>query len=307
MAGSATPRLAAVDADIGGWHTPPATKAIRGVARAGAAAAADAAASPPGAVVDAPTVDPADPPASAGPPGVDRRRLAATGYLDADSGRPALGAELRPIMEPLLARAFAPTAARRDRWLLISSANAGEGKTFTAVNLALGLSQGGGWPVLLIDSDPRTAGAAQALGLASEPGLTDVLGGGAGLDQLIRPTGLDNLTFLAPGRSPATMTGLLASRQMAHLARELLARTPGGLVVVDGPPLLAGTEAAALAMFAGQVVLVVAAGRTTARALEQSLGRLSERAHPWLLLTHTPAPANPTRAHGSRPDRVQKA
>ncbi len=302
-------RRAAVDADTGGWHTPPKAKAIRGAARACATAMAVPAEAPEPDLVDVPAGNHTEPPAITEPPGVDRQRLAVTGYLDADSGRPTLSAELRPIAAALLARALAPESGRRDRWLLISSAGAGEGKTFTAVNLALALSQDGGRPVLLVDGDPRTAGATRALGLAAEPGLSDALGGTASLDQLVRPTGLDNLSFLAPGRPPATMTGLLASRQMAHLARELLARTPGGVVIVDGPPLLSGTEAAALAMFAGQVVLVVAAGRTTARAIDQSLGRLGERANLWLLLARVPAPPTLALARGSRPrpaDRARK-
>jgi protein-tyrosine kinase len=285
----ATRRWAAVEADPGGWHTRPKAEAIAGRARASATATAGPVELPEPGVVDAPGDHPG-PPAIAEPPGVDRQRLASTGYLDGDAGTPRLSAELVPIAAALLARAFAPAAGPRDRWLMISSADAGEGKTFAAVNLALALSQEGGRPILLIDGDPQTAGAARALGLPPEPGLTEALGGGARLDQLIRPTGLDNLTFLAPGRPPASMTGLLASRPMAHLARELLARAPGGLVIVDGPPLLSGTEAPALAMFAGQVVLVVAAGRTTARAIDLSLKRLGERAHPWLLLARTPAP-----------------
>jgi receptor protein-tyrosine kinase len=305
MAELATRRLAAAEADPGRWHAPPKAPpkapAIRGLARASAAATAEAAEAPEPGVVEAPGAELARAPAAALPPGVDRQRLVAAGYLEADGGGPVLGAKLRPIAERLLARAFVPAAGRRDRWILISSATAGEGKTFAAINLALALSQAGGRPVLLIDGDPRTAGAARALGLAPEPGLTDALGAGQHLDQLVRPTGLDNLTFLAPGRPPATMTGLLASRQMAHLARELLARTPGGLVVVDGPPLLSGTEAAALAMFAGQVVLVVAPGRTTAPAIEQSLERLGEQANLWLLLVRAPTPSPPAPARGPGP------
>jgi hypothetical protein len=63
-------------------------------------------------------------------------------------------------------------------------------------------------------------------------------------------------------------------------------------VIVDGPPLLSGTEVAALAMFAGQVVPVVAARRTPAQAIDQSLRRLGERPNLWLLLGHTPAPGD---------------
>ncbi len=282
--GFATRRLPAIETDLGGWRTPVKAKAIRGPARAGGAATGSQATTEP------PAPDHGGTPATRARPEVDRERLAAAGYLDASSGQPLRRAEFSPIAAPLVAHALAPDAGRRDRLILVTSALAGDGKTFAAVSLALTLSRSEGRPVLLIDADPRTAGAARALGLASAPGLSDALEGATTLDQLIQPTGLDRLTFLAPGRAPPSMTGLLASPRMAGLTRELLARAPGGLIVIDGPALLSGTEAAALAMYAGQVVLVVAAGRTPAPAIEQSLGRLGKRAHLWLVLAHTPAP-----------------
>ena len=285
---SATQRLPVIDSNLGGWRTAAKAKAARGVARAGARPGARVAAPAPAAT----GLPAAGAPATMAAPGLDRARLAAAGYLDADSGQPLLRRDFSPIAAPLVAQAFAPDAGRRDRLILVTSATAGEGKTFTAVNLALTLSRSEGRPVLLIDADPRTAGAARSLGLASEPGLSDALADALPLDQLVQATGFDNLTFLAPGGAAATMTGLLASPRMARLTRDLLARTPAGLIVIDGPALLSGTEAAALAIYAGQVVLLVAAGRTPAAKIERSLERLGQRAHLWLALAHTPAPAD---------------
>jgi protein-tyrosine kinase len=231
---------------------------------------------------------------------VDRQRLAAAGYLDPGSGRPLLAEQLRPIGRALTARAFAPNAGRRDRLILVSSAGVGEGKSLTAVNLALALTHDEGQAVLLVDGDPRTAGSARALGLLPEPGLTDTLRDVA-LDPLVSPTGLDGLSFLAPGRPWAAMTRALASRRMAQLVGELLARDPEGLVVIDGPPLLAGTAGAALAMFAGQVVLVVAAGRSSEPAIDASLKRLGEREKVGFVLTRAGAPAVASNGRGAHP------
>jgi protein-tyrosine kinase len=252
-------RLAARGVDPGAWRAPPAATPA-----AEEATAADEAQNP--VEIEMVPVDAT----------VDRQWLAAAGYLDPASGRPALLEQLRPIGRALTAQAFAPEAGRRDRLILISSAGAGEGKSFTAVNLALALAQEDGQAVSLIDGDPRTAGSARALGLQPEPGLTDALQGAA-LGPLVGATGLDGFWFLAPGRPWAAMTPALASRRMAELVRELLAREPRGLVVIDGPPLLAGTAGAALALFAGQVVLVIAAGRTSEQAIDASLERLGER------------------------------
>ncbi|HEX5795152.1 MAG TPA: hypothetical protein VFY19_04875 [Geminicoccaceae bacterium] len=219
------------------------------------------------------------------PTTVDRAQLIVGGYLDRDTGRPALLEQLRPVAGALVAQATAPGAGPRDRLVLVTSANPGEGTSFTAVSLALALAQDHGRAVLLVDADPRSAGSTRALGLLPEPGLTDALGAGAALDGLVHCTGLDHLCFMAPGRPHATLTRMLASRRMARLVRELLAREPQGLVVVDGPPLLGGAAGAALAMFAGQVVLVAAIGRTPEQAVATSLMRLGERRNVGLVLT----------------------
>ncbi len=276
-------RLGFRETDPGAWRVPP---------QAASAAGEDETALPAEA--------PADIECAPAPTTVDRAQLIAGGYLDRDTGMPALFEQLRPVAGALLAQASAPGAGRRDRVILVTSPNSGEGKSFTAVNLALALAHGDR-AVLLIDGDPRTAGSTRALGLVPEPGLTDALAGAA-LDGLVHPTGLDHLWFMAPGRPHAALTRMLASRRTAQLVRDLLAQEPHGLAVVDGPPLLSGAAGAALAMFAGQVVLVAAAGRTAEPALAASVKRLGERRNVGFVLTRagnppadrnrpTPAPA----------------
>jgi protein-tyrosine kinase len=276
-------RLGFRETDPGAWRVPP---------QAASAAGEDEAALPAEA--------PAEIECAPAPTMVDRAQLIAGGYLDRDTGIPALFEQLRPVAGALVAQASAPGAGRRDRMILVTSPNSGEGKSFTAVNLALALAHGGR-AVLLIDGDPRTAGSTRALGLVPEPGLADALAGAA-LDGLVHPTGLDHLWFMAPGRPHAALTRMLASRRTAQLVRDLLAQEPHGLAVVDGPPLLSGAAGAALAMFAGQVVLVAAAGRTAEPALAASVKRLGERRNVGFVLTRagnppadrnrpTPAPA----------------
>jgi protein-tyrosine kinase len=170
----------------------------------------------------------------------------------------------------------------------VTSSCPGEGKTFTALNLALCLSEDVNQPVLLVDGDPWTHGATRALGIAAEAGLCEALTGNVEPERLIVPTELANLAILGPGAASPGMTKSLASRRALHIFRKLLAAEPGRLVVIDGPSLLLATEAAALALFAGQVVLVVAAGQSSEQSIEDSLNRMGERGNLWFVLNHGP-------------------
>ncbi len=91
---------------------------------------------------------------------------------------------------------------------------------------------------------------------------------------------------MPPGRPSAAIAELLAHRRAALLT----SRQEDRLAIVDGPPLLAGVVGPALAAHAGQVVLVIAAGRTSQRAIDASLARLGNRDHVACLLAR---PAEP--------------
>ena len=220
-----------------------------------------------------------------------RQRFDAVDYLDRLSGKPFLSDLFQPIARQLVERALASDAGPRDRLILVTSPCPGEGKTFTALNLALCLSEDVNQPVLLVDGDPRTRGAARALGITAEAGLCDALTGDLAPERLVVPAELGNLAVLGLGAASHRITEALASRGALHMFRELLAAEPGRLIVIDGPSLLFATEAAALALFAGQVVLVVAAGRSSEQSIEDSLSRLGERRNLWFVLNHGPLPS----------------
>jgi Mrp family chromosome partitioning ATPase len=282
-------RLAGAASDAGGWRTPP--RPGGGTGCAGGRVAASA-------------IDPALLADAAAQLVVEQAALM-PGYLDPETGRPLLGDMLRPACRALTARASAPGASRRDRLILVTSPAAGDGKTFVAVNLALALSQGERRPVLLIDGDAQTAGAARALGWRPAPGLSEALAGDGAPGGLIGNSGLAHLSFVPPGSPSAAMAGLLAGARAALVMRELLAAEPDRLLIVDGPPLLTGLVGPALAAHAGQVVLVVAAGRTTQQAIDDSLTRLGERRNLHCLLAR-PAPPG-ERAEARRQGRSSGA
>jgi capsular exopolysaccharide synthesis family protein len=156
-------------------------------------------------------------------------------------------------------------AMRPPQTVLVTSSKAGEGKTTTAVNLALALAQQQG-EVLIIDCDMRNPGVARVLSLDSEIGLSTVLTGRDTLDaSLQRFSGLPNLWALTTGPLPPNPAELLSSGRMAEILRELQTRFRH--IVIDSPPLLLVTDATILSALADGVILVVQAGLTPRKAV----------------------------------------
>jgi Mrp family chromosome partitioning ATPase len=214
---------------------------------------------------------------------IDWRMLAGAGILDPRDPAAPLAKIFREIGAPLLERAFAPEALPNNRMVLITSPGQGEGKTFTALNLALSLVQDPDRDVLLIDANSPHPGVAALLGLAPSGGLADLLGeAGASLDRTIVRTELRGLAILGPGAPRADLADLLAGPRMAGLLRALAERDPRRLIVFDGPCLSAGPEARILAGLVGQTLLV-ADRETPDEAIDAALVKL-RRGTPLFLL-----------------------
>jgi polysaccharide biosynthesis transport protein len=154
---------------------------------------------------------------------------------------------------------------RPPQTVLVTSSNAGEGKTTTAVNLALALAQQQG-EVLLLDCDLRKPGVARALSLPNEIGLSTVLTGRDTLEASLQTfSGLPNLWALTTGPQPPNPAELLSSARMGEILRELQQRFRH--IVIDSPPLLMVTDATILSTLADGVILVVEAGLTPRKAV----------------------------------------
>ncbi|WP_250292336.1 polysaccharide biosynthesis tyrosine autokinase, partial [Frankia sp. CiP1_Cm_nod1] len=147
------------------------------------------------------------------------------------------------------------------RTILISSSMPDEGKTTTACSLAVALAQAGA-RVALVEGDLRKPSFGDCLGVETAAGLTSVLIGTAGLDDVLLPWGdVDGRLYVLPsGPLPPNPSELLGSRGMSDLLGELSARFD--FVLIDTPPLLPVTDAAVLAAQADGAVLIVRAGRT---------------------------------------------
>jgi len=156
-------------------------------------------------------------------------------------------------------------AMRPPQTILVTSSKAGEGKTTTAVNLALTLAQQHG-DVLIIDCDMRNPGVARVLSLDCKIGLSTVLTGSDTLDaSLQRFSRLSNLWALTTGPLPPNPAELLSSPRMVEVLRELQTRFRH--IVIDSPPLLLVTDATVLSAMADGVMLVVQAGLTPRKAV----------------------------------------
>jgi capsular exopolysaccharide synthesis family protein len=151
------------------------------------------------------------------------------------------------------------TATGSARSLLITSAVVGEGKTSTALNLAIVLAEGGA-SVALVDADLRAPRVARYLGIDDAAGLTHVLVGAATLEEALKPWGTrGSLRVLPAARLPQNPSDLLGSDAMVDL---LGALTDGfDYVLVDSAPVLPVTDAAVLSRLTSGTLLVVGSGR----------------------------------------------
>jgi protein-tyrosine kinase len=151
------------------------------------------------------------------------------------------------------------------RSLAVLSPNANDGKTTTAINLAIGLAHDNRHTVLLVDCDLKQPGIASKLDLSPQFGLNDVLTGEAGIEQcLYHPEGFERLVIL-PTRAPLRNSSeALSGLRGRTLAAELRERYPDRIVVFDLPPIL-GTDDALAFLPLVECGLMVVAERATRR------------------------------------------
>ncbi|MFC7265339.1 CpsD/CapB family tyrosine-protein kinase [Streptomyces lutosisoli] len=164
----------------------------------------------------------------------------------------------------------------RSRVIVVTSPVPGEGKTTTAVNLALSLADAG-IRTCLVDADLRRPSVAGTFGLVQDDGLTTVLIGQARVEDVVQQAG-GRLAVLASGAVPPNPTELLSCGRMAEVLRELAAGYD--VVIVDSAPLLPVADTIGLAPLADGVLLVVRAsktGRDQIRGASESLNRMGVR------------------------------
>jgi exopolysaccharide/PEP-CTERM locus tyrosine autokinase len=153
---------------------------------------------------------------------------------------------------------------RENGWnaLAVTSPRGREGKTLTAINLAISLSQEVDQTVLLVDADLRTPGIHGYFDLPPGPGLSDFLISKTALADILVHPGIERLVILPGGRPLANSSEMLGSQKMMALVQELKNRYPSRIVVFDLPPVLSAADALAFAPYVDAAVLVVEEGGT---------------------------------------------
>jgi capsular exopolysaccharide synthesis family protein len=159
--------------------------------------------------------------------------------------------------------------------ILISSPQPREGKTFTALNLAISLAQLEKDKILLVDGDLRTKGVTALLGLEDSVGLADFLGSRVSFADSIRAMSLPQL-FVSPagGVSPSSLPGILEGTQWPRFLH--LASRHFGVVIVDSVPVTAPiADFELLSAACDANLLVVQLRKTTREALEIAAQKLN--------------------------------
>jgi succinoglycan biosynthesis transport protein ExoP len=164
-------------------------------------------------------------------------------------------------------------AAENYKTFVLTSSINGEGKTVTAINLAMAMACGlNNKSILLIDADMRKGKVSQYLGLNGSLGLSDVLKGRAEVDSVLLNPNVDNLAVLLAGKTPKNPAELLGSKKMPSLLAALKGRFD--YIFIDSPPVMPLTDACILGAITDGVILIVQAGRTQRGVVKSAENRL---------------------------------
>ncbi|MFT3859354.1 MAG: XrtA-associated tyrosine autokinase [Aquabacterium sp.] len=208
---------------------------------------------------------------------LDLETLRRKGFLVPGAERSQMEEEYRIVKRPLLKNAAGEGAAPvvRGNLIMVTSALPGEGKTFTAINLAMSIAMELDHTVLLVDADVVRPAVLDRLGLPPAKGLLDVLTTPqTDLSEVLLKTNIPKLTVLPAGTTTHRTTELLASGAMEDLLTELATNYQDRIVIFDAPPLLPSTESRVLATHMGQVAVVVEADKTPRSTVQQAFATL---------------------------------
>ena len=213
---------------------------------------------------------------------IDMMKLREAGLIGPEQDSNILAVQFQQIKRPLIRHAFGKRSTKVEdgNLIMITSAFAGEGKTFISMNLALSMARERDHHVIFVDADVAKPHVSEVFGLAGEKGLLDFIEDDSlNVNSLIIPTNIDGLSVLPAGRPRPHATELLASSRMEQLTQALAAITHEPIVIFDSPPLLQTNEASVVSHVVGQIVVVVRADHTSHDAVRMAIGLIgSDRA-----------------------------
>ncbi|WOD20785.1 polysaccharide biosynthesis tyrosine autokinase [Paraburkholderia kirstenboschensis] len=159
----------------------------------------------------------------------------------------------------------------KNRIVMLTGPMAGVGKSFLTVNLAVLLAHSGK-RVLMIDGDMRRGVLERFLGGTQDNGLSELLSGQISLEEAIRASEIENLTFISCGRRPPNPSELLMSPRLPQYLDGLAKRYD--VILIDTPPVLAVTDASIIGAYAGSTFFVMRSGMHSEGEITDALKRL---------------------------------
>ncbi|TKB82407.1 MAG: CpsD/CapB family tyrosine-protein kinase [Nitrospira sp.] len=155
--------------------------------------------------------------------------------------------------------------------LAVTSPGSGEGKTFTAINLAIALALDVTQTVLLVDADLRDPSVDRTFGIEGVKGLADYLFDHVPLEDLLIHPSIGRFVLLPGGRRVPNSSEALTSPRMTALVHELKHRYPSRVIVFDLPPILQAADVLAFAPYTDAALLIVEEGQTKREEVERAL------------------------------------
>ncbi|MDD2850414.1 MAG: XrtA-associated tyrosine autokinase [Desulfuromonadaceae bacterium] len=158
--------------------------------------------------------------------------------------------------------------------LMVTSSVPNEGKSLTALNLAISLAQEYDHTVLLIDADFRRPSIHNYLGITMNKGFSDVLLGEAQINEVIIPTGIGRLSIITAGHDVPNPVELFASQKTARHIGEMKNRYNDRFIIFDTPPVLPFAESRTLAHLVDGVLFVVKEQLASLKNVKEALDAL---------------------------------
>ena len=215
------------------------------------------------------------------------KELGRLGFYSPASRATPLALELRAIKRRLLRRVgffsrksdtrLAQNSGRRRNLILVTSTRPAEGKTFTAINLALSLAAEEQIETLLVDADTPRPKVRSYFGLPGTKGLTDaIIDPSLNVETLAYRAENAPLSILPEGAPVARADEVFRTAETQQVFTDLSTAQKDRIVIFDAPPVLATTEAVVLARYVDEVVFVIEADSTPEPAVAAALDELLE-------------------------------
>ncbi len=170
--------------------------------------------------------------------------------------------------------------------LMVTSSLSGEGKSLTAINLAITLAQEYDHTVLLVDADLRKPSIHKYFHLSPKAGLADCLCDGLDLSSVLIRTSIGKLSFIPAGREVENPAELLGAQRMKALVHEMKTRYPDRFVIIDTPPVLPVAETRSLSTYVDGVIFVVKEGSVSLRHIDDALNAIHRKKVVGLVYNH---------------------